>query len=64
MKQEFKILCAFCGVPYDADMLIDFEEGGSGCESCGPEASELKIEIKCSNCDRVVYSKEGKSYDW
>lgn len=62
--EEIKILCPFCNVPYTADMLIDLEDGDSGCDTCGHGAASLKIEIKCSNCQKVVYVKEGKSYDF
>ncbi len=66
MKEEtnFKIVCPFCSEPYDAEMMIDLEEHSGGCETCGPESADLKIEIKCSNCKKVVYVKEGKSYDF
>ena len=63
-QTNFKILCPFCSAPYTAEMLIDLEEGGSGCETCGPESADLKIEIRCSECKKIVYVKEGKSYDF
>lgn len=63
-KGEFKIFCVYCNAPWDAQMLVDIEDYGAGCETCGPESSDVKLEIKCSNCKRVVYVKEGKSYDF
>ena len=64
IENELKILCPFCSAPYDADMLIALEDGDTGCETCGPSAANLKLEIVCSNCKRIVYVKEGKSYDF
>lgn len=61
---EFKVLCPFCNAPYTAKMLVELEEYGEGCETCGPESADLSLEIKCSNCGRTVYKKEGKSYEW
>lgn len=60
----FKILCPYCSEPYTAEMLVELEDGGISCETCGPESADLSIEIKCSNCGKLVYKKEGKSYDW
>jgi len=59
-----KIQCIYCNAVWDAGMLLEIEDGGSGCETCGPESADVKVEIKCSNCKRVVYVKEGKSYDF
>jgi len=66
MKEEtqLKIVCPFCNATYTADMLIELEDSMVGCETCGPDPAELKIEIKCSKCKKVVYVKEGKSYDF
>ena len=60
----FKIICPFCNAPYTAEMEIDLEDSMDGCETCGPDPVELKIEINCSNCKKVIYTKEGKSYDF
>lgn len=45
-------------------MHLNIEEYGAGCDTCGPESADVKLEIKCSNCKRMVYAKEGKSYDF
>lgn len=63
-NNQFKILCPFCDAPYTAEMLIELEEYGEGCETCGPESADLSLEIKCSNCKKLVYKKEGKGYDF
>lgn len=61
---DFKIFCVYCNAPWDADMHLNIEEYGAGCDTCGPESADVKLEIKCSNCKRMVYAKEGKSYDF
>lgn len=63
-KETLKIICPFCNAPYTADMLVDLDESTSCCETCGPDPVSVKIEIKCSNCEKVIYVKEGKSYDF
>lgn len=62
--KKFEIQCPFCSAPYTAEMLVDLDDSMGGCITCGPDPANLKIEIKCSNCKKVVYVKEGKSYDW
>jgi len=62
-KNELKILCPFCSAPYTAKMLWDIEEYGAGCATCGPESADIKLEIVCSNCKKIVYKVEGKSDD-
>lgn len=64
LKSAFVIQCPFCSAPYDANMLIQLEEGAYGCQTCGPDSSNLVIEIFCSKCKKLVYKKEGKSYDF
>ena len=61
MDKEFKIICPFCNKEYTADMKTDLESSIEGCETCG-QWSEINgcIEIKCSNCKKVVYKKEGR----
>lgn len=63
-EKGFKILCPYCNSPYTAKMLVDLEEYGAGCETCGPESADLSLEIRCTNCNKLVYKKEGKSYEW
>lgn len=64
VEPTLTILCPYCDAPFTAQMLVDLEESAISCYTCGPESANLKIEIKCSNCQRLVYKKEGKSYDW
>jgi len=41
-------------------MEEDLHGISSGCDSCGYGSSaSVKIEIKCDNCKRIVYVKEG-----
>ena len=63
-KKQFEIQCPFCSKAYTAEMLVQLEDSQWGCETCGPESAYLKIEIRCSNCKKIVYAKKGKSYDW
>lgn len=55
---ELKILCPYCSNPYTAEMLVELEDKGSGCESCYISNPTAAIEIKCSNCKKLVYKKE------
>lgn len=52
----FKILCPYCSSPYDAEMLTQFDY------CCGSEWTwiyweEIKVEINCTNCKKLVYKK-------
>ena len=51
-KEDFKILCPFCNEVYTAKMMDDLYAAG-GCDTCGSFV-EGTIEIKCSNCKKVV----------
>jgi len=62
-ENTLKILCPFCNEPYTAEMLIDLEEGND-CDTCGGDSADLTVEIKCANCKKIVYKKEGKGYDF
>lgn len=64
MKADFKILCPYCNAPYTAEMLLEVYESGGGCDTCGPDSADVLIDIKCSQCKKTVYKKEGKSYDF
>jgi hypothetical protein len=51
-------LCVFCGAEWDEPMIKDFGYS-AGCDTCGHGASvSCTIEVTCSSCGRVVYSKE------
>ena len=52
---KLKILCPFCNACYTAKMLHELDISMM-CDTCGGEV-EGKIEIKCSNCERIVYAK-------
>lgn len=56
-------LCPFCSQPIK-EFFLEVEDGSSGCESCGLGSADVVFEIKCDSCKRVVYRKEGKSYDF
>jgi endogenous inhibitor of DNA gyrase (YacG/DUF329 family) len=56
-KEELKILCPYCNAPYTADMTDTYLYASERCETCGPEIRG-SIEIKCSNCKKLVYKKE------
>ena len=56
-KQDFKIICPFCSAEWSAEMVEDLEVSG-GCDTCGDVDISGTIDIKCSNCKRVIYRKE------
>ncbi len=54
-----KILCPFCGAPYDAEMSRTLELLDQGGCSCGSWSQHLDtIKITCSNCGKMVYEKQ------
>jgi hypothetical protein len=57
---NLKILCPYCDQAWDAEMEGKLESISAGCDTCGfgAEAS-VRFEIRCSNCHRIVYVKEG-----
>ncbi len=59
--KEFKILCPFCNAPYTAEMIEDLDVS-LGCPTCGDNSIAGTIEIKCSNCKKVIYKKEIDTY--
>jgi hypothetical protein len=71
-QNNVKMICGFCRAEFTPEMKADIEMATDydtclcedGC--CGGHSSdhveELKITIKCSNCDRVVYIKELEKY--
>jgi transcription elongation factor Elf1 len=63
-KEEFNIICPYCNEPHSASLILDIEEDYGGCVTCGPASADVEIEIKCKGCDKVLYKKEGKSYDF
>ena len=57
---KLNILCPYCNAVWTAQMEEDLHGISSGCDSCGYGSSaSVKIEIKCDNCKRIVYVKEG-----
>lgn len=54
-EQKLKVLCPYCSTPFDADMEQALEIC-EGCQSCGVDTA--KIDITCTNCGKVAYSKE------
>jgi hypothetical protein len=57
MTEELKILCPFCNAVWDSKMEIDYSIS-SGSELTGSWMDELKVEIYCSNCGKLVYTKK------
>lgn len=58
-KGELKILCPFCGAPYDAQMRRTLEVESLGACSCGAWSQHVDtIDITCTNCGKLVYRKE------
>lgn len=57
-NNELKILCPFCNAPYTARMVREFDTISEGACSCGSWSHhEDTVEIICSNCNKIVYSK-------
>lgn len=54
---EFKIVCSYCNAPYTAEMEDDLC-ASNGCITCGTGTISGSIDIKCSNCKKVIYKKE------
>jgi len=64
ITEELKIICPFCNADYTAEML-DNLSAEAGFDTFGADGSAEvvgKIEIKCSNCKKIVYLKEFSSY--
>lgn len=58
-------LCPYCNAEWTDEMMkIEAEEGSSGCETCGPGATEIVVDITCHKCGKLIYRKEGYSYDF
>ncbi len=60
---KLKILCPFCNKEWTAEMLIQMEDAGIGCSSCYIPHIKGKIEIRCDNCQKIVYIKEYDEFD-
>lgn len=57
---RLKVLCIYCNAPWDAFMEHQLDHISGGCHTCGHGAhAEITFRITCSNCNRVVYIKEG-----
>lgn len=54
-KTDLKICCPYCKSPFDAKMEADYEHASS--EYTGLWKNEVTIDIYCSNCKKLVYSK-------
>lgn len=58
-------LCPFCSARWTDKMMdVYIEEGDGGCPTCGPDPATVTIDITCEACDRLIYRKEGRSYEW
>lgn len=57
-ENELKILCPFCNAQYTAEMTRELETLSDGSCSCGSWSHhEDTVDIICSNCRKVVYTK-------
>jgi hypothetical protein len=55
--------CVFCGAPWGEAQLKDLiVSQGEGSYYFGVEAYSATIEIHCSECKRLVYSKDVRDY--
>ena len=54
--EELKILCPYCNQIWTAKMEADLDYS-MGSEYTGIYGEEVSLEIKCSNCKRVIYTK-------
>lgn len=57
-----KILCPFCGKPYDAEMITKFDYS-MGSEDTGIYGEEASVKIFCSNCKKLVYQKNEDGFE-
>lgn len=67
MKEEnngLNIVCPFCNKKLPPNIVLGVEEDFGGCDTCGPESADVVIEINCPKCKKLIYKKEGKSYDF
>ena len=56
-ETALKILCPYCNKPYTAKMLTDFSYS-CGSEWTGIYGETETVKIYCSNCKKLVYTKE------
>ena len=57
MTFTLKPKCPYCNALWTDDMIkLEVNKGG-GCDTCG--TPDTVLEIKCSNCQKLIYKKEG-----
>lgn len=56
-EDKLKILCPFCNQIWTAKMEADFDYS-MGTEETGVYGEEVTVEIYCSNCKKLVYTKK------
>ena len=55
--KKLTILCPFCSAPYTAEMEADYDYSGES-EETGRWGEKVTIEIYCSNCKKLIYTKK------
>lgn len=61
-EPEFKPTCIWCNAEW-SDENVNFENAymSAGCETCGHGSEgSAQLVIKCHECKKVIYTKEGK----
>lgn len=57
---KLEIKCPFCNKVFAGNM-VERLESSEGCDSCGyGDEPKGTIDIRCSNCKKLVYRKELK----
>lgn len=52
-SEDVQMLCPFCSTPFTKEMVEIYNEG-YGCDS---GCSYVRVEVVCSKCQKVVYTK-------
>lgn len=65
MTFQKRPVCPYCNAEWTDEMMhIEVDEGSSDCLSCDPGSSDVVVDVTCSQCKKLIYRKEGKSYDF
>jgi len=60
---DLKILCPFCNEVWDGKMTAQFNYS-MGSEWTGIYGEEVKVEIFCTNCKKLIYTKNDSDNDF
>ena len=64
INNDLKVMCPFCNAAWTAEMESELVSICEGCDTCGDgKGATILLQIRCSNCKRVVYAKETDNYD-